>query len=306
MKQKPNLFMFDLSSNFSRNYFKVKNLGNIPSDGYHNGVPVFAVKSTLFQVINEVRAASEVRGKPTHLLFVLDHDDDNFRHEIYPEYKANRAPKDEDFYIQREILTLALKYLTFSCIAKSGYEADDVIATISSKCSSAGVPLTIFTKDKDIFAMVDETTHIYSGQEAKFYDRDAVMESKGVPPEKITDMLILMGDKADNIFGVSGVGEKTAVSILSEFELLEVLSDPSILLNTKIRGKKNIVESIEQGMDKIKLMTEVATMRTDVELGSNLKDWALPRFPYEKRQAYDAVQYGFNKAMFEYLSKPRA
>ncbi|MDK9790173.1 5'-3' exonuclease H3TH domain-containing protein [Vibrio sp. D431a] len=302
----PTIFVFDLSSNFSRNYFRVKNKGEIPSDGYINGIPVFAVKSTIYQVLKECRRIAEVHGNPSHLILTIDNDEDTFRKEIYPEYKGQRPPKEEDFYIQRKMVIRLFEMLGLRVISKKGFEADDIIATVAHKASKAAIPTIISTRDKDMFALIDDVVTVFSGIDDSFIDYQSVIDLKGVPPERITDMLVLEGDKVDNIIGIEGVGPAASKEILKQFSLKEILDNPQVLLNTKVRGKAKIVQYIEQEREFIELMREVATMRTDVDLGSNLNEWRVFNFPPSKTDAYRVIENNFSHCIREIMSASNA
>lgn len=293
------LYLFDISSNFSRNYFRAKK-GTIPDDGYKNGVPVFAVASTIFQVFKEMREASQVLGSCSHLLLALDPNEKTFRHEIYQDYKANREPKEDDFYIQKDIFNRLINHLKLPNVVAPRYEADDIIKTVSTKVSSLNGKVTIFTKDKDIFALVDENVKVFSGQESIVYDIDQVIASKGVHPRLIQDLLCLEGDVADNIKGIDGAGPVAAKQILDNFKLDDVLNNPSILEDTKIRTRKRIIKYINENQDFISLMRDVIRMRDDVSLNSNLSSWKI-KFEAlnDRKRLYDMVHSGLDTVLRE-------
>lgn len=241
-------------------------------------IPVYSVKNTLLQLIKEQNAAGRKRGGITHLVAVLDFGGTTFRHDIYPEYKANRPPTDPELAIQKLIIERAVQKLGIPLVKIQFMEADDVINSIAIKCATHGITTTIFTRDKDLFALVDgKFVEIYSGAEKKFFDYPAVVEGKGVVPERITEMLTLMGDKADNIIGVNGFGEKSTAAILAEYSLDELLANPDLILTVKVRGAKRLRDNFASSFEQINLMRQVATMKSDINLQSTLKDWAYTR-----------------------------
>lgn len=289
--------IFDLSSNIHRNYQSVKNKkAPIPASGFLGEVPIFAVKNTLLQLFKEQNVASRQRGQMTHVLLALDSSEKCFRFDIYPEYKANRPESEEDLRIQKKIIERCVKNLGYSLVKVDGVEADDVINSVSVKCSHHKLKTTIFSRDKDLFVLVDDCVQIYSGAEKKFFDRKAVIEGKGVPPEKIEDMLVLLGDKADNVIGVNGFGEKTIVTLLADHSLDDLISDPEIILNSTVRGKKRLHENFINSIDQIHLMRQVIRMKSDVELSQSLKDWKFEKPKVDLDQViHRAVKELFNE-----------
>ncbi|MEH0791606.1 hypothetical protein KW882_04990 [Vibrio parahaemolyticus] len=275
IKKSMHVGVIDLSSNIYRTFkTSQKDASKNNSLHYIGDIPIYCVKNTILQLIKEQNAVIRKRGEFTHMLAVLDFGGRNFRHEIYPEYKANRDPEDPEITIQKIIIERALKHLGYTVIKVPNVEADDVIGAVVTKCSAHGIKTTVFSRDKDLFVLIDkENVMQYSGAEKVLFGWQTVVESKGVSPDKITDMLTLMGDKADNIIGVKGFGEKSTSTVLAAHSLDELLDDPELILNAGVRGAKGLVSNLQDSFDQISLMRQVATVKTDIELNQSLRDW---------------------------------
>ncbi|ELP5899923.1 hypothetical protein QTV49_001840 [Vibrio vulnificus] len=279
IKKSMHVGVIDLSSNIYRTYkTSQKDASKNNSLHYIGDIPVYCIKNTILQLIKEQNAIIRKRGELTHMLAVLDFGGSNFRHEIYPEYKANRDPEDPELTVQKIIIERVLNHLGYTVIKVPNVEADDVIGTVVTKCSDHGIKTTVFSRDKDLFAFIDKGNVMqYSGAEKVLFGWQTVVDSKGVTPDRITDMLTLMGDKADNIIGVKGFGAKSASAILAVYSLDEILDDPYLILKTGVRGAKGLVSNLQNSAEQISLMRKVATVKTDIELNQSLRDWQYSR-----------------------------
>lgn len=186
--------------------------------------------------------------KPDMMAVALDSKVPTFRHNDYPQYKANRATTPDDLKAQIPWIENVLTSLGMSAIRVDGFEADDIIATLSKKASSAGYKVFILSGDKDLLQLVDDNVHILrAGKKDKTkmweeVDANGVLEEWGVTPDKICDVLSLTGDVADNVPGVKGVGDKTAVKFINQYGSIEELynhaSEIKGALGEKVRGDK--------------------------------------------------------------------
>ena len=188
---------------------------------YHKAPPLTADDGTptgavhvFFTILERVRA----KLKPSQIIAVFDAEGPTVRHEMYAEYKANRDAMPEDLAVQMKTINELRPLAGNPVYRKSGIEADDIIATLAKKATE---PVTIVTKDKDIFQLVDEKIKIYDDQTGKLLGADEAKIKYGVLPSQMLDFLSLLGDKSDNIPGVAGVGEKTAVKLIQEFGSLD-------------------------------------------------------------------------------------
>jgi DNA polymerase-1 len=205
--------------------------------------------------------------KPDYLGVCFDVSRDTFRTKKFAEYKINRPPMPDELSSQLPLIRQIILAYGIALFEKQGFEADDIIATIASKAKEKKVFTVIVSSDKDILQLVDEQTVVFSPykDEGVTYDRKKVLERFGVSPERITDIMALMGDDVDNIPGIPGVGEKTATQLISAFGSLEQL------LNNidKIKPEK-IKKIISDNIDEINLNKELALLDKEVDIEFDL------------------------------------
>jgi DNA polymerase-1 len=202
------------------------------------------------------------------VVVVFDAKGPTFRNEIYSEYKANRPPMPEELREQIEPIHQTIRALGLPLICIGGVEADDVIGTLSVEAAANARPVVISTGDKDMAQLVnDHLTHITTMNNTTI-DHDGVVEKFGVPPKLIIDLLALMGDKVDNIPGVAGVGEKTATALLQHLGGIDAIyRQLDAVAELPIRGAKSLASKLEGGRDDAELSFELATIKTDCDLG---------------------------------------
>ncbi|WED21903.1 DNA polymerase I [Vibrio sp. JC009] len=222
--------------------------------------------NAVYGVVNMLR--SMMRKYPSDkIAVVFDAKGKTFRDDMYPEYKANRPPMPDDLRCQIEPLYNVIKAMGLPLISIPGVEADDVIGTLSSQASKAGVPVLISTGDKDMAQLVDENVTLINTMTDVVMDREGVIEKFGIPPELIIDYLALMGDKVDNIPGVPGVGDKTATALLQGIGGLEALYDKlDDIAALGFRGSKTMAKKLTENRENAYLSYELATIKLDVEL----------------------------------------
>jgi DNA polymerase-1 len=274
---KKNLLLMDINSHLSRAYHKALSKGLNELEGaYYEGKPRYIIPQAINLIENEIQKISRMGRKPDYICLIMDASGKNFRHELYPEYKANRPDRDEDYVIQREEILEILNYKGYSIIREEGVEADDVITTITKKAENVpNLNVTVATDDKDLLYLISDKTRLFRGKINKMYDIEACIKEKGVPPEKILDYLTLNGDKADNITGVPRLGEKTIPKVLEKYSVDQILENPEILedQDLKVRGSKNIIKYIKENKEFISLMKKLVEMKEDLELGVALKNF---------------------------------
>ncbi len=205
------IVLVDGNSTLYRAYYAIKGLST------KNGFPTNAIFGFV-QTINKI----EKEFKPKKIFVAFDVAKKTFRNDIYKDYKAGRPPMPEDLLIQIKKVKEFLKFKGIPLWEFENYEADDVIATVAKKFSEKDKVL-IVTNDKDLFQIVDENISIFQAGKDKIFSIKETEERFGVPPEKVVDILSLMGDSSDNVPGVKGIGEKTALKIIKEFGSLENL-----------------------------------------------------------------------------------
>ncbi len=185
--------------------------------------------SALFGFVNQVFRLLQTE-EPDYLVAVFDAKEKTFRHKRYPEYKATREKMPEELVDQLPHIWKLMAAMNIITMVKPGWEADDIIGTLVKQASQHGLDAYIVSGDKDFMQLVNDHVFLYTtvrrSQEVVIYDRQGVIDKWDVPPEKITDLLGLMGDSSDNIPGVKGVGEKSAAKLLQEYGSLEKVLAP--------------------------------------------------------------------------------
>jgi DNA polymerase-1 len=197
---------------------------------------------------------------PAYAAVVFDAKGKTFRDDVFPEYKANRAPMPDELSAQIEAIHAIVRALGFPLLQIENVEADDVIGTLARRASEQGMRTLVSTGDKDMAQLVDEHVVLVNTMTDTIYDRAAVVDKFGVPPERIVDYLALVGDSVDNIPGVSGVGPKTAAKWLQQYGSL----DDVVKHVGEIGGK--VGENLRAGLATLPLARALATLKCDVEL----------------------------------------
>ena len=216
----------------------------------------------VYGVVNMLRSVLREK-RPDYFAVVFDPPGKNFRHRLYPEYKAQRPPLADDLRSQIEPTFNLIKALGFPLLQISDCEADDVIATLTKRALDRGARVLIATGDKDMMQLVDEQTCLLDTMRKggpRQIGVEQVKEKFGVMPNQIVDYLTLCGDKSDNIPGVRGVGPKTAAEWLNRYPTLE-----RMLANSdKLKGKN--AESLRRAADEIRLYRQLISLRQDIPL----------------------------------------
>ncbi|WP_411562405.1 DNA polymerase I [Pseudomonas shirazensis] len=227
------------------------------------GMPTGAVKGVL-NMLKSLR-----RQYPDSLFAVVfDAKGGTFRDALFADYKANRPSMPDDLRVQVEPLHASVKALGYPLLCVEGVEADDVIGTLARSSAAAGRPVIISTGDKDMAQLVDGHITLVNTMTGSVMDIAVVHEKFGVGPEHIIDFLALMGDKVDNIPGVPGVGEKTAVGLLTGIGggLKDVYANLDKIPALPIRGAKSLPAKLEEHRDAAFMSYELATIKIDVPL----------------------------------------
>lgn len=204
---------------------------------------------------------------PEYLAAVFESEGPTFRDQQYEAYKANRAETPPELIEQIPAIERMLGAMRVPVLKTEGYEADDVIGTVARKAAAAGIEVWMISSDKDLLQLVGDGIRMMDPMKNDtLYDPAKVEEFKGVPPERIADLLALVGDTSDNIPGAPGIGEKGAVQLLREFGSLEALLERAAEV-----GKKSYRESLLQNREQIELSKRLATIETDVPLEVDLE-----------------------------------
>ena len=232
------------------------------------GKPTGAVKG----VINMMRRMQKDYPQST-VVVVFDAKGKTFRDDLYADYKAQRPPMPDDLRLQIEPIHNIIQAMGLPMLIIDGVEADDVIGTLALQATAAQQPVIISTGDKDIAQLVNEHITLINTMTNTYLDRAGVIEKFGIPPELIIDYLALLGDKSDNIPGVPGVGEKTALRLLQGIGGLDAIYSRLDDVGTlDFRGAKTMAAKLEEHKALAYLSYQLATIKTDVEMPLHIGD----------------------------------
>lgn len=220
----------------------------------------------MYGVLNMLKSLiSQVQ--PSHIAVVFDAKGKTFRDELFEQYKSHRPPMPDDLRKQIQPLHDMIRALGIPLLVVEGVEADDVIGTLAVQASRAGKNVLISTGDKDMAQLVDENIMLINTMNNSLLDREGVIEKYGIPPELIIDYLALMGDSSDNIPGVAGVGEKTALGLLQGLgSMADIYANLDKVAELPIRGAKKLGEKLLAEKQNADLSYTLATIKTDVAL----------------------------------------
>ena len=252
----PSLWLVDGSHAIFRAYHALPHLST------RQGVPTNAVYGFTTMLLRAIR-----EGNPTHLAVAFDEAGKQARSEIYAEYKATRGAPPEDLSPQFPLVRRVLEALRVPAVGMSGWEADDVIATLAHRARSLDWEVVVVTGDKDLLQLVDGSVRCYDSMYEKWYGPAEVEEKWGVPPHLVADLLALTGDKIDNVPGIPGVGEKTAAALLKEFGTLEeVLSRAGEIKKPKLR------ENALANLETVRRARKLIQLNEDLPVPVQLED----------------------------------
>ena len=282
MSNRPTLYLVDGSSYLYRAYHALPNLTN--SRGEPTGA-LLGVANMLKRLLNE--------ADPEYVAVVFDARGPTFRHEMYPEYKANRPPMPSELRRQVETILEFTKMLGLPLLQVEGVEADDVIGTLAVEAEKAGMDCVISTGDKDMAQLVSEHTTLTNTMTNTDMDREGVKEKFDVSPEQIVDFLALTGDKSDNIPGVEKCGPKTAAKWLGKWgSLAQVIEHAD-----EVGGK--IGENLRAALDQLPLSRDLATIRRDLDM--DYEPAELKRMEVDNQSLLEVLKrYEFNSWLQEF------
>jgi len=208
--------------------------------------------------------------QPTHLIVCFDTPAPTFRKKMFTNYQAHRPHADDEFKIQIPSVKQALAISGITTVEKEGYEADDIIGTISNMFKTNGIRVLILSGDRDIMQLIDDNVFVIMPQNGltttKLYDKDAVIQQFSVLPSQIPDLKGLMGDPSDNYPGAKGIGPKTASEIIHQFDTIDKLYvDLSKVKNVRIRT------ILEKDKDNVFMSKKLATIITNVPLDIDIE-----------------------------------
>ncbi len=277
-----NFFIIDGHSQLYQAYYAINGL-TTPSGQPINAV--YGFTRMLRKIITE--------DKPCYMAIAFDTKGPTFRHIEYKEYKSHRKPTPDDLVSQIPLLYDVINAYNIPLYAIQGFEADDIIGTISKKISKENIECTIITIDKDMEQLIDKHIKIFNPRKKDIKDLEKLRKEKGIEPENVIDILALGGDSSDNIPGIPGIGYKTALNLIREWKSLE-----NVISNVdKIKGKKK-QENLLKYIELARLSKRLATIDTEVPLDFNLEACRLTNFNNIKLNEL-FTKYGFNSFIAE-------
>lgn len=287
-KQQNHLYLVDGSAYIFRAYHRLPPLTN------QHGEPVGAVygyTTMLWKLADELHKADG----PTHMAVVLDKAGTSFRNEIYDQYKANRPPAPDDLIPQFPMIRDATKAFSLPMIEEENVEADDMIASYTKAALAEGWKVTIVSSDKDLMQLIepsdDSRVDMLDTMKNTRMNRATVEEKFGVGPEKLGDVLGLMGDTSDNIPGVPGIGPKTASKLINEYGDIE-----SVLEAAPEMKKSKMQERLIENTELARLSRILVTLKDDCPLPDTLESFLLQDIPVPPLQEF-LEHHGFNSLL---------
>ncbi|WP_027359146.1 DNA polymerase I [Desulforegula conservatrix] len=252
-------YIIDGTAYIYRAYHAIRELR--ASSGFPTNA-IFGFTRTILKLVED--------RKPEKAVMLFDTKGPNFRHELYPEYKANRPPAPEELVMQIPKIKEISALLGFPILEMQGFEADDLAGTLAKKAEADGYNVVLVTGDKDFVQLVSEQTIIWDPMKEETIDLASVREKFGVEPDKIIEAMGLAGDTSDNIPGVPGIGMKTALNLIKEFGDLETIYEKI----DKVSGKKS-KEGLINNKDKAFLSRKLVTIDTEVPVSSDIESFIL-------------------------------
>ena len=290
------LFLIDAYALIYRSYYAFIKSPRINSKGLNTSA-VMGFCNTLNEVLT--------KEKPTHIGVAFDHGK-TFRHDAFPEYKAQREETPEDIKLSVPLIKQVLEAMRIPILQVDGFEADDIIGTVATHFGADGIDTFMLTPDKDYGQLIGPNVFMYRPRHGGGYEilgEKEVGEKYGIPtPAQVIDLLALMGDSADNFPGCPGVGEKTAAKLINQFGSID-----NMLQHTdEIKGK--LREKVENAVEDIKMSKFLATIRTDVPMQLDLDELKVEQPDETKLRAiFEELEFKtlINKFLNKDESKPK-
>ena len=280
-QQKKRLFLIDGMALAYRVYYAFAR-NPLTNPRGENVSVVYGFSNTLFNFLDE--------ENPDYFAVVFDTSEPTFRHELYEDYKSNREEMPQDMSDQLPRIHELLKALDIPIVVKDGYEADDIIGTLAKQAVHEHLKTVIVSGNKDLLQLVDDDIVVLDpgrgGTKPQWLDSQGVQEKMGVLPEQIKDYLALTGDTSDNIPGIKGIGPKTAVKLLKQYDSLkDILDNLESLQDTRIRSK---IENDQNGDRNLQLSEQLTTIDLDVPL--KISPCELKRPEIDRKKAFRFFQ----------------
>jgi DNA polymerase I len=272
MKNKEKIFLLDAMALIYKYYYVFLSRPLVTKKGQNVGT-IYGFMNFLFGILE--------KENPGYLVVAFDNKAPTFRHKLYPEYKATRQKMPEDLIPQMEKIKEIVKQMNISLIEIPGFEADDIVGTIAKTPEAEGLDVYCVTSDKDYMQLITDNIKIYRlgkfGNEVEIITENEVKTKFGVPVNQLLDFFALMGDTSDNVPGVPGVGEKTALSLMLEYHSLD-----NIYKNIDKIDKKALAEKLKNNKELAYLSKELVTIDLAVPIDSKFDDYKIK--DYDKKE----------------------
>ena len=270
MPKKPKLYLIDGSSYIFRAFYGIRqflsNSKGLPTNALY-GFPTM-----LSKVVRD--------EQPDYLAVVFDSKAKTFRHDMYPDYKANRDTPPEELAQQFPYFEPLVAAFNMVSLRQDGYEADDIIGTLAKMGELAGMAVTIVSGDKDMMQLISPNVHMLDTMKDKRFEKPEVIDKFGVPPDKVIEVMGLMGDSSDNIPGVKGVGPKTATELIQKYGSIEELYK-----NIEEIDKQKLKDKLETDKDNALLSRRLVTIDTEMKLDCQVEDLKMKEPDADKLRA---------------------
>jgi DNA polymerase-1 len=281
--KRPSLFLVDGSNNVYRSYFAIRGLTN--SAGLATNA-VYGFTTTLKKLLKD--------HDPGYIAVAFDIGSAKTRHEAFADYKKDRRPMPDDLAVQLPFVNEVLDGFHIPVIGVTDWEADDLIGTLACTARDRGFDVVIATSDKDFFQLVGDGIRLYHTGREVLYDASGVTEAFGVPPDKVVEVMAIMGDAIDNIPGVPGIGEKGAKTLIQQYGSLENIYEHLDELKPGQRKK------LEEGREKAFLSRDLARIKCDLDYAVDFESYK--RRDPDRTRLHDVFsRLEFASLMQEYL-----
>ena len=288
-KKNPALYLVDGSSYIFRAFYGIRhtltNSRGLPTNA------LYGFTTMLMKVVRE--------EQPDYLAVVFDSKAKTFRHDLYPEYKANRTEPPEDLSAQFPFFEPLVEAFNIFSLRKDGFEADDIIGSLARKAEAKKMDVVIVSNDKDMMQLISPHIRMLDTMKNKWIAEPEVDDKFGVTPDKVIEVLGLMGDSSDHVPGVPGVGPKTATELIQKFGSME-----GVYESLDEVTRKKLKEKLENNRDQAFLSRQLVTIDTEVDLDCELEDLKI-RDPHQEKLRDIFSQFEFNSLLAE-LGEPPA
>jgi DNA polymerase-1 len=273
---KSRLFLVDGSAYIFRAFFAIpptlKTSAGLPTNA------IFGFTNILLKFLKQYQ--------PEYVAVALDAGRETFRNEMLADYKGNRPEAPPDLIPQFPYFRKVLDALNLPLLELPGFEADDIIATLCERLAGQDCEVVVVSSDKDLMQLVTNGIKLLDSAKDRWIGIDEVKEKFGVGPEQVIEVMGLMGDAVDNIPGVKGIGEKTAIALIQHFATLENLYNRiDDIEKMKLRGAARVRDLLREKKDTAFLSRALATVKRDVPLDTRLEDLKFTGFDLDKSRA---------------------